>query len=302
VERNLAAFAARSISNNGTMRFTKMHGCGNDYVLLDGWAQALPDEKALSALSVAISNRHTGVGSDGLIAIAPSQAADARMLMFNSDGSASEMCGNGLRCAAKLAWDNGRVRKPRMRFETGAGILEVALDLDEKGHCSGATVDMGRPRLTPVEVPVRHPGPGPKMEMTIDQQRLIAVGMGNPHAVCFVDDVDHFEVARIGASIERAPAFPRRANVEFVKRLPDEHGQAVLRQRTWERGAGETMACGTGACAAVVAAILDGRITTREAIVRLNGGDLSVAWPADNATVSMSGPAVTICAIDWPEK
>lgn len=288
------------------MRFTKMHGCGNDYVYLDGWKESLPDQKALPELAVKISNRHTGVGSDGLIAVLPSTVADARMLMFNSDGSMSEMCGNGIRCAAKLAYDNGHVRKPRMRFETGAGLLDVTLTLDGNGHCSGASVDMGRPRLKPEEVPVRHPGTGPILELHLDAagatRRVLAVGMGNPHAILFVDDVDGADVARVGPALEHHQEFPRRTNVEFAKRIGDERGLSVLRQRTWERGAGETMACGTGACATAVAAILDRRITGREAIVRLNGGDLHVSWPDNAASVIMTGPAVTVFAGEWPDK
>ncbi len=278
------------------MHFTKMHGCGNDYVYLDGWNALLPAD--LPALARRVSDRHTGIGSDGLIVVAPSTSAHARMLMFNADGSMAEMCGNGLRCAAKLAYDHGHVRERSMRIETGSGILEVELALSGE-QCIGATVMMGRPRLTPVEVPVQHSGPGPLLELTLSiagqPHRLIAVGMGNPHAVCFVDDVERFKVGEVGAQIERHPSFPRRANVEFVARIADEQGLPVLRQRTWERGSGETQACGTGACATVVAAILDRRIASREAVVRLDGGDLRVAWPDDRSEVRLSGPAVTVC-------
>jgi diaminopimelate epimerase len=162
---------------------------------------------------------------------------------------------------------------------------------------------MGRPRLAPETVPVRHPGPGPVMELTLAAagagHRLLAVGMGNPHAVCFVPDPEAFPVHTVGPLLERAPAFPRRTNVEFVARLADEAGLPVLRQRTWERGSGETQACGTGACATVVAAILDRRIPGREAIVRLNGGNLHVAWPDDQASVRMTGPAVTVFEGVW---
>lgn len=282
------------------MRFTKMHGCGNDYVYLDGWRMALPTD--LAGLARRLSDRHTGVGGDGLIAVTPSQVADARMLMFNADGSESEMCGNGIRCAAKLAYDHGHVRRPRMNIETGAGVLEVELRFTGE-RCSGASVLMGRPRLVPGEVPVEHPGPGPLLELTVAaagrDHRLLAVGMGNPHAVCFVDDPERFPVHEAGAQIERHARFPRRTNVEFVRRLADQDGLPVLRQRTWERGSGETRACGTGACATVVAAILDRRIPGREALVRLDGGDLHVTWPADDAPVRMSGPAVTVFDGEW---
>lgn len=284
------------------MRFTKMHGCGNDYVYLDGWDVAL-DRVDLPALARAMSPRHTGIGADGVITVEPSTTADARMRIFNADGSEAEMCGNGLRCAAKLAYDHGRVRRRAPRFQTGAGILAVEL-LFTGERCTGATIDMGRPRLAPEAVPVKHPGPGPVLELTLaahgGQHRLLAVGMGNPHAVCFVDDPEAFPVHEVGRAIEHDPAFPRRTNVEFVARRADEGGLPVLRQRTWERGSGETEACGTGACATAVAAILDRRIPGREAIVRLNGGDLRIAWPADDASVRMSGPAVTVFAGEWP--
>ena len=285
------------------MRFTKMHGCGNDYVYVDAWEETLPPD--VPGLARAVSDRHTGIGADGLIVVAPSRKADARMIMFNADGSESEMCGNGLRCAAKLAFDRGRVKAPDVRFETGAGILAVRLHV-QAGSCVGATVDMGPPRLTPDGVPVEHHGPGPQLELTLQLPsigralRLLAVGMGNPHAVAFVDDVDGFDVAGIGPLVEHDRRFPRRTNVEFVHRLADEGGLPVLRQRTWERGSGETQACGTGACAAVVAAIIDQRIERREAIVRLNGGDLRVSWPNVAAPVTLSGPAVEVFRGVWP--
>lgn len=283
------------------MRFTKMHGCGNDYVYVDAWGEDLPAD--LPGLARRISDRHTGVGSDGLIIVGPSDSADAKMTMYNADGSQSEMCGNGVRCAAKLAFDHKRVRKEAIRFETGAGILDIDLLFGTRKEVIGASVLMGRPRLTPDQVPVVHDGTGPKLRLRllIDRQpyKLLAVGMGNPHAVIFVDDPERFPVAKVGPVIERHAKFPRRTNVEFVARLQDEAGLPVLRQRTWERGAGETQACGTGACAVTVAAILDGIIPGREATVRLNGGDLRISWPRDEAAVRMTGPAVTVFEGSW---
>ncbi len=284
------------------MRFTKMQGCGNDYVYVDAWAEDLPAD--LPALARRISDRHTGVGSDGLIIVGPGDGgAEARMTMFNADGSESEMCGNGIRCAAKLAYDHRRVRSAAIRFATGAGLLDVQLLFGTRKEVIGAAVLMGRPRLAPAQVPVVHPGPGPRLRLTlrIDRRpyKLLAVGMGNPHAVIFVDEPDDFPVAKVGPVIERHAKFPRRTNVEFVARLADEAGLPVLRQRTWERGAGETQACGTGACAVTVAAILDGLIPGREATVRLNGGDLRVAWPRDDAPVRMTGPAATVFEGIW---
>ncbi|MBA3710255.1 MAG: diaminopimelate epimerase [Planctomycetes bacterium] len=283
------------------MRFTKMHGCGNDYVYIDAWRERVPSN--LPKLARAISDRHTGVGADGLIIIGPSRRADARMVMFNADGSRSEMCGNGIRCAAKLAHDHGHLTAARMRIETSAGILDV--ELQKRGRAVvGASVLMGRPRLSPAAVPVRLDASGPLLPLTLSiagsRLRLLAVGMGNPHAVCFVDDPDDFPVATVGPLIERHARFPKRTNVEFVARLRDERGIPVLRQRTWERGSGETQACGTGACATLVAAILDQRIDGRAAIIRLDGGDLHVAWPTEDAPVRLTGPAVTVFDGTYP--
>ena len=284
------------------MRFTKMHGCGNDYVYVDAWEEALPED--LPALARAVSDRHLGIGADGLIVVGPSGAgAEARMRMWNADGSESEMCGNGLRCAAKLAWDHGQlagVRGPRV--ETGAGILRVEL-LFAAGACTGAAVAMGRPRLTPAAVPVVHAGPGPRLELDLEaaghRLRFLAVGMGNPHAVTVVADPDAFPVATVGPLIEHHAAFPRRTNVEFTAVGAAEGGLPVIRQRTWERGSGLTLACGTGACAVTVAHILDRSIPGRAAIVRLDGGDLHVSWPADDAEVRLEGPAVTVFEGVW---
>ena len=283
--------------------FTKLHGCGNDYVYLDAWDGALPAD--LPAFARTVSNRHTGIGSDGLIVIGPTPAgikADLRMDMFNADGTVSEMCGNGIRCAAKLAADHGRVRGESIRIATGAGVLTV--DLQRNGReVIGASVLMGVPRLAPDQVPVIATGKGPakiSVKIGTTSYPVLAIGMGNPHAVVFVKDVDKAAVGVVGPQIETHEKFPKRTNVEFVARLADEGGVAVLRQRTWERGAGETQACGTGACAATVAAILGGHITTREAIVRLNGGDLRISWPADDAEVRMTGPAVMVYSGVWP--
>jgi len=287
-----------------SLPFAKMHGCGNDYVYLDALRDEVPSTTtALKALAIAMSNRHTGIGGDGLIVLAPSTKADVRMRMFNADGSESEMCGNGIRCLGKLAYDHHHVKSKTLAVETGAGILDLTLQFTAKS-CTGATVAMGRPRLIPDEVPVEHAGPGPRLPLTVVvdgiHHHLLAVGMGNPHAVCFVDDPETFPLAHVGPKIEHDVRFPRRTNVEFVARLKDEHGMPVLRQRTWERGSGETQACGTGACAAVVAAILEEKIPRREAIVRLNGGDLHVTWVADTEAVVMSGPAVTVFEGTWP--
>ncbi|MCS6971123.1 MAG: diaminopimelate epimerase [Planctomycetota bacterium] len=280
------------------MRFVKMHGCGNDYVFIDAWEQSLPDD--LPALARAVSDRHRGVGGDGLIVIGPPLAAgQARMRMWNADGSEAEMCGNGIRCAAKLAWDHGRLAGERAPLiETAAGLRRVELLFAEE-RCVGARVLMGRPRLLAEEVPVAAAGWAPLVEVA--GLELRCVGMGNPHAVAIVDDCERLPVAELGPRIERDPRFPRRANVEFTARLPDEDGWPVIRQRTWERGSGLTLACGTGACAALVAWVLAGRLPERRAILRLDGGDLRVAWPADEAEVVMEGEAVTVFTGEWPD-
>ncbi len=278
------------------MRFTKMHGCGNDYVYLDAWAGALTAD--LPALAQMVSDRHRGIGADGLIVIGPGQSGgDARMRMWNADGSESELCGNGIRCAGKLAWDHGRLAGNRSpRIETGAGLLRVDLRFTG-GACDGASVLMGPPRLTPATVPVALPGPD--LVLHLHGLRLRAVGMGNPHAVCVVQDPEVFPVSDIGPRIEHDLHFPRRTNVEFTALRGTEHGLPVIRQRTWERGSGITQACGTGACAVTVAYILDRLIPGREAIVRLDGGDLRIAWPSDDAEVRMEGEAVTVFEGEW---
>ena len=279
------------------MRFTKMHGCGNDYVYVDAWDERLPAD--LPALARAVSDRHRGVGADGLIVLGPPRrGGDAEMRMWNADGSESEMCGNGIRCTGKLAWDHGRLGGNRApRIETGAGVLRVDLRF-VAGACDGASVAMGRPRLTAAQVPVL--SDAPDLVLALHGLRLRAVGMGNPHAVAVVADPDTFPVAEIGPRIERDPAFPRRTNVEFTALRGSEDGLPVIRQRTWERGSGITEACGTGACAVTVAWILDRLIPGREAIVRLDGGDLRISWPADDAEVRMEGEAVTVFDGVWP--
>lgn len=283
------------------MRFVKMHGCGNDYVYLDGWEQADPADPA--ALSRAVSDRHRGIGSDGLIIIGPDPAgADARMRMWNADGSESEMCGNGIRCAAALARNRGHVPGNTLRIATGAGLKDCTCLPDADGQVRRVRVDMGRPLLTPAQVPVLLAASGPRLDLELtlaDGQRLplIAVGMGNPHAVCFVADATTTPVASWGPQIEHHPLFPKRTNIEFVEEAAD----GSLRQRTWERGSGETQACGTGACATAVAAILTCRRPPGWIRVQLLGGSLDITWNGDPAsTVLMEGEAIAVYSGDWP--
>ena len=277
-----------------SLPFTKMQGCGNDYVYVDGFHHRVDDP---GALAKAVSDRRFGVGSDGLIVILPSDKADVRMRMWNADGSESEMCGNGIRCVAKYAYERGLApRRPRLTAETGAGVL--ALDLDVRdGRVESVSVDMGPPRLERAEVPMLG-APGRVVEEPLvagDRTfRVTAVSMGNPHCVTYVDDVASFPVERYGPLLEHHPVFPRRANVEFVEVV----SRREVVQRTWERGAGETWACGTGASAVGVAGVLTGR-TDREVLVHLRGGDLRIAWP-EGGHVRKTGPAVAVFDGTWP--
>jgi diaminopimelate epimerase len=276
------------------MKFTKMQGAGNDYVYVDGFTTTIADPAALAR---AVSDRHFGVGGDGLILILPSAVAAVRMRIFNADGSEAEMCGNGLRCVAKYAYDHGLVETLGITVETGAGLLPVEMFTNAAGRVDRVRVNMGRPRLTRAEIPLS----GPPEQRVIDQElavldrtlRINCVSMGNPHCVIFVDDLANFPVAEYGPAIEQHPLFPRRTNVEFVQVL----SAGEVRQRTWERGAGETLACGTGAAAVTVAGLLTGR-TGNRLLNHLAGGDLEMAWDGDGE-VFMTGPAVEVFTGDY---
>jgi diaminopimelate epimerase len=277
-----------------TMKFTKMHGLGNDYVYVSLFDQKAPSE--LPALAVAISDRHFGVGSDGLILIGPSERADARMRMFNADGSESEMCGNGVRCVAKYIYDRGIAAKDRVTIETGRGILTLDIEA-RKGKVERVRVDMGAPILTAAQIPTTLPGNPPvSVPLSADGTELLvtAVSMGNPHAILYVDDVNSYPVEHLGAIIERHSAFPKRVNVHFVQVL----GPAEVRMRTWERGSGITLACGTGACSVCVAGVLTARTESR-LLAHLPGGDLELEWPSRDAPVFMTGPATEVFSGEW---
>ena len=271
------------------MKFTKMHGAGNDYVYINGFEEQVHDPVTLAKQ---VSDRHFGVGSDGLILILPSQAADIRMRMFNADGSEAEMCGNGIRCVAKYAYDHGLVKSLDIAVETGNGVLPLKMLLGPSGLVERVQVNMGMPGLTRGDLPMT----GPATEQVVSVPLVIAgqqfditcVSMGNPHAVIYVNDVAQFPVAEIGSQIENHPWFPRRVNVEFVQIV----GPGEVIQRTWERGAGETLACGTGASAVTVAGVLAGR-TQRKILNHLRGGDLELEW-LDHGPVMMTGPAVEV--------
>lgn len=277
------------------MKFTKMHGLGNDYVYVETFTQPEPADPA--ALARAVSDRHFGVGSDGLIMIMPSDRADARMRMFNADGSEGEMCGNGVRCVAKYVHDHGLARKDRVTVETGRGVLTLDLTVDD-GEARLVRVAMGTPILRASEIPTLLPGDPPiEAPMEVDGRTfaVTAVSMGNPHAVIFVDDVANFPLERLGPLFETHPSFPRRVNVHFVQVL----APGEVRMRTWERGSGVTLACGTGACAVCVAGVLTRR-TDRRVLAHLPGGDLELEWPEPAASVFMTGPATEVFSGEWP--
>ncbi len=276
------------------IKFTKMHGIGNDYVYVSTFDQPTPEDPA--SLARAVSDRHFGVGSDGLILIEPSRRADARMRMFNGDGSESEMCGNGIRCVAKYVHDRGIAPKTRVAIETGRGVLTLDL-IVEGGKARSVRVDMGAPILQGSDIPTTLPGNPPlDVPMTVGGRELAvsAISVGNPHAVAFVEGLADLPVEALGAILERHPAFPRRVNVHFVEVLkPDE-----VRMRTWERGAGITLACGTGACAVAVAGNLTGRTGPR-LLAHLPGGDLELEWAGGETSVFMTGPAAEVFDGVW---
>lgn len=282
--------------------FAKMHGCANDYVVVDGFHHAVEDPAGLARET---AERRTGVGSDGLLLALPGRNAPLRMRMFNVDGSEAEMCGNGLRCLVKFALERGLVPwAERGEVETAAGLL--AYEVHPGGSAAGpgvveeVTIRMGRPVLERSLVPMRGPE-GRVVDEALDlgagRLAVTAVSMGNPHAVAFVDDVDAVDLAALGPRVERHAAFPRRTNTEVVQVV----SRGEVRQRTWERGCGETQACGTGACAVVVAGVLTGR-TDREVLVHLRGGDLRVRWEDEDegGQVRLRGPAVEVFRGTWP--
>jgi diaminopimelate epimerase len=266
------------------VNFAKMQGAGNDYIYIDCRRDRLPDP---SGAAVALSDRHFGVGADGLVLIESSQAADFRMRMFNADGSEAEMCGNAVRCIGKYVYERGLWQDSRLTLETGAGIKTLQLTIRD-GSVAGVRVDMGRPEFDPRKIPVLIEQPqGADFPFEIEGRRfpLNCVSMGNPHAVFFVTEITDDLVLRIGPQIERHPLFPKRTNVEFAR----VENRSEITLRVWERGSGETLACGTGACAVLAAAVASRR-TDNRAVIHLRGGDLQVEWDGAGA-VFMSGPA-----------
>ena len=271
------------------LKFTKMHGLGNDYVYMDAINQNIENRAELAKF---VSDRHLGIGSDGLILICPSEVADFKMQMFNSDGSEAEMCGNGIRCVGKFVYDKGLTNKTTISIETLAGIKVLEMQ-EEQGKIKLVKVDMGEPILEPERIPVKSEEyPVTNLKLNAENREFVfsCVSMGNPHAITFIkEDVNTFDICKYGKILENDEAFPNRANIEFVNVLDEK----TLKMRVWERGAGETLACGTGACGVAVAAILN-NYTQRKVKVKLLGGDLEIEWNKEDNHVYMTGPATTV--------
>jgi diaminopimelate epimerase len=277
-----------NILTGGSMKFTKMHGTGNDYIYIDILKEKIGD---IQAAAVKMSDRHFGIGSDGLVLIGPSGVADFSMRMFNPDGSESEMCGNAIRCVGKYVYDSGMTFNRSLDIETLAGIKKLELNVSG-GKVDSVTVNMGRPVLDPSMVPVRC-GSDPCVDEMIEaggkKYRFTAVSMGNPHCIIYMSGIDRLKIEDIGPLLENHPIFPKKANVEFVEVI----SRKELKMRVWERGTGETLACGTGACAVLVSSVLNG-LSDRSAAVKLRGGELSIRWDEGDGCVYMEGPAVKV--------
>ena len=271
------------------LNFTKMHGTGNDYVYVNLFEETIDNPKRISQI---VSDRHFGIGSDGLILIAPSKVADCRMIMYNADGSEGAMCGNGIRCVAKYVYDNDIVKKDIVLVETKSGIKKIDLTV-ENGKATYAAVDMGKAILAPCDIPVDAEGStfiNQKILVEGVEYAVTCVSMGNPHCVIFTDKIDELKLEQIGPSFENHPMFPDRINTEFVEVLD----KTNLKMRVWERGSGETISCGTGTCAATVAAVLNGYCEkNHEIAVHIRGGILCDKYMEDG-TVIMKGPATTV--------
>lgn len=273
------------------MKFTKMHGCGNDYVYVDGAREMIPEERKSEVVKF-LSDRHFGIGGDGVIFIHPSDAADFEMEMYNMDGSRSEMCGNGIRCVGKYVYDHGLTQKTSLTIVSCGKIKYLDLTVED-GKVTKVRVNMGSPILEAAEIPVvAEQSPVVDAPITVDgkEYRMTCVSMGNPHAVVYMDEmIDDETMAKIGPLFEHHERFPRRVNTEFVKVLSRERVQ----MRVWERGTGETLACGTGACAVTVAGILNG-LTGDRITVELSGGNLEIFWDKKENVIYMTGPATTV--------
>lgn len=272
------------------MKFTKMHGAGNDYIYVNGFEETIKDR---SAFSIKVSDRHFGIGSDGLIVVDPSDVADCKMDMYNADGSQGKMCGNGVRCVAKFVYDNGIVKKEDIAIETLSGIKYIKVTVKD-GKVVAARVNMGKPILKADEIPTKFEGDtvvSQKLSIGEKSYDVTCVSMGNPHCILYVDDVKNLDLEKIGPDFENHPMFPDRINTEFIHIV----SETEFDMRVWERGSGETLACGTGACAAAVASVLNGYCKRNTDIkVNLIGGTLTINWTYEG-DVYMTGPAETVC-------
>lgn len=277
------------------MKFTKMHGCGNDYVYINGFTEKIEDDKK-PVLAQKISDRHFGVGSDGVIFINPSSEADFEMEMYNADGSRAEMCGNGIRCVAKYVYDKGLTDKKEISIVSASAIKYLTL-FTKDGAVEKVRVNMGKPKLLGKEIPVLDKNGeitekqmiSEPIEVEGKEYHMTCVSMGNPHAVVFMEEVQNLDIESIGPKFENHPRFPQRTNTEFVKVLD----QNTVEMRVWERGAGETLACGTGCCATLVACVLNG-LTGCHITVKLLGGELEIEWDRETDLIYMTGPATTV--------
>ncbi|MDR1801154.1 MAG: diaminopimelate epimerase [Lachnospiraceae bacterium] len=276
------------------MKFTKMQGCGNDYVYVNTFEETVKDPEKISRN---ISDRHFGIGSDGLVLIGPSDIADVKMSIFNADGSEAKMCGNGIRCVGKYSYDNGLVKDTKMSVETLSGVKTLDLTVGDDNKVVSVRVVMGKPEFRTKEIPVIYPKPllmREPLEIGGYPWEVTAVSMGNPHAVVFVDDPNELNLEKIGPLFEYADCFPEGVNTEFV-RVIDTH---VIEMRVWERGSAETLACGTGACASAVASIANGYCTSPVRVI-LIGGELMIEWDKKSDEIYMTGPAVTVFTGNW---
>lgn len=279
----------QKVGNVMTIPFTKMHGCGNDYIYINCFEHTIENPEQLSR---DISNRHFGIGGDGIVLICPSDIADAKMRMFNIDGTEGKMCGNAIRCVAKYVYDNQIVHKESLEIDTLSGVKMIQLTTED-GKMTSATVNMGKAILDPKSIPLLIEGKEPLINVPIeienDVYRITTISMGNPHCIIFCEDVESINLSKIGPKFEHHLMFPEGVNTEFIQ-VEDRNN---LRMRVWERGSGETLACGTGACAAVVAAVLNGHCDKNtDVIVKLTGGELVIRYTGQS--VFMTGPAVKV--------
>lgn len=279
------------------MDFVKMHGLGNDFVFIE---DKTGQDKDYTALARAMCNRHTGIGADGLIVIVDSRVADVRMRIINSDGSEAEMCGNGIRCFAKYVYDNGIIEKKRFTVETPAGIMEPEITVGEDNKAELITINMGRPSFNRSEIPME--GTDARVlneDLCVDSEnwKITSLLMGVPHTVTYVDDVDSVDIEKIGPLFEKHEAFPKHTNINFAQQMDDR----TVKVRTWERGAGATLACGTGSCSVAVASFLNGR-TGREVDIQLPLGTLHIEYREEDGNVYMTGPAAVSFTGTWPDE